>query len=183
MHIFNQLYTNWFLFVILFFLPSFTNAQNSGSMGTRKYKDFERPRACASCHRDFFQQYRQAMMSQAYTHHWDEIEYFQLALPHSERNPKLTGIKTDCNGCHAPLAFLSGDVPPQPPEKKSRANESISCDFCHTIKGKASDLPFNFNYISTPGITKFGPRKGTQSPHHKTKKSDFKRQTFKSFRL
>ena len=86
-------------------------------------------------------------MSQAYTHHWDEIEYFELAVPHAEKEPKVAGVKAGCNGCHAPLAFLAGDIPPQRPAEGSRANESVSCDVCHTITGFEGDVPFNFNWI------------------------------------
>lgn len=54
------------------------------ALGTRKYADFDKPEVCgSSCHIDFYQQWKQAMMSQAYTHHWDEIEYFKLAVPHA----------------------------------------------------------------------------------------------------
>ncbi|MCK7537336.1 MAG: hypothetical protein MZV63_43445 [Marinilabiliales bacterium] len=45
------------------------------------------------------------MMSQAYTHHWDEIEYFDLAVPHAEVNPALKDPVDGCNGCHAPLGI------------------------------------------------------------------------------
>src|SRR4030042_167507 len=55
------------------------------ALGTQKYDAFERPAACASCHVDIARQHEQAMMSQAYTHHWDEIEYFELALPRAAR--------------------------------------------------------------------------------------------------
>lgn len=64
------------------------------ALGSRTYADFENPKACgASCHVDFYQQWQQAMMSQAYTHHWDEIEYFKLAVPHAEKDPKVAGIE------------------------------------------------------------------------------------------
>jgi hypothetical protein len=54
------------------------------ALGTRKYEDFQKPTVCGTaCHVDIYQQWTQAMMSQAYTHHWDEIEYFQLAVPHA----------------------------------------------------------------------------------------------------
>ena len=58
------------------------------------------------------------MMSQSYTHHWDEIEYFELALPHAQKEPKVAGVKAGCNGCHAPLAFLAGDIPPPRPAEE-----------------------------------------------------------------
>lgn len=143
------------------------------ALGTQKYDAYERPEACATCHVDIARQHEQAMMSQAFTHAWDEIEYFELAVPHAEKEPKVAGVKAGCNGCHAPIAFLAGDVPPKPPAAKTRANESVTCDLCHTITGFEGDTPFNFNWISVPGRVKQGPRDGVQSPHHVTKRNDF----------
>lgn len=141
---------------------------------TRQYKDFEKPVVCGtSCHVDIYQQWSQAMMSQAYTHHWDEIEYFSLAVPHAGKDEKVAGVKAGCNGCHSPIAFLAGDTPPPKPAENSRANESVSCDVCHTATGFKGDTPHNFNFISEPGTTKYGPREGVKSPAHITKKSDF----------
>jgi hypothetical protein len=175
---------NRLLLLTIIFLTVITlqsSAQQSGdiktgdeAVGTRKYEDFEKPKACGtSCHVDFYRQWEQSMMSQAYTHHWDEIEYFKLAVPHAEKDPKVAGIKAGCNGCHSPIAFLAGDVPPPKPSENSRANESVSCDVCHTITGFTGDTPYNFNYISEPGRVKYGPREGLVSPAHETKKSDF----------
>jgi len=112
-------------------------------------------------------------MSQAYTHHWDEIEYFKLAVPQAEKDPVVAGVKAGCNGCHTPLAFLAGDIPPAVPAKGTRANESVSCEVCHTITGMAGDTPFNFNWVSEPGKNKYGPRQNANSPEHNLVKSDF----------
>jgi nitrate/TMAO reductase-like tetraheme cytochrome c subunit len=143
------------------------------AQGTRKYNDFERPMACATCHTDIARQHEQAMMSQAYVHHWDEIEYFELAVPHAGKDAKVAGVKAGCNGCHAPIAFLAGDVPPKPPAAGSRANEAVSCDLCHTVTGFEGDTPFNFNWIAQPGKFKQGNREGVESPHHITRKNPF----------
>lgn len=175
----NRFHCVVLLLLILSSIRSF--AQHSATVktgdeavGTRAYDDYEKPKACgASCHVDFYRQWEQSMMSQAYTHHWDEIEYFKLAVPHAEKDPKVAGVKAGCNGCHSPIAFLAGDVPPPKPSENSRANESVSCDVCHTITGFTGDTPFNFNYISDPGKVKNGPRDGLISPAHETKKSDF----------
>ena len=135
--------------------------------GMFKYKDFDKPESCKSCHNSFYQQWSQSMMSQAYTHHWDEIEYFKLAVPHSKKDPKMEGVHEGCNGCHAPLSYLAGDVPPPKPEEGSRANESVSCEVCHLIKGVAGDTAYNHNYIVKPGFTKYSSRKGEKgSPEH-----------------
>ncbi len=133
------------------------------------YQDFETPQYCGTkCHEEFFHQWRQSMMAQAFTHEWDEIEYFELALPHSEIDEKVSEVKAGCNGCHAPLAYLTGDIPPKRPSEKTRANESVSCDVCHTIVGFTGDIPYNFNYIVKPGKTKYNSRKSNiESPNHK----------------
>ncbi len=161
---------------VLFLGLAISGAQKAGdqALGTRKYEEFQTPKFCGtSCHTDIFQQWLQAMMSQAYTHHWDEIEYFKLAVPHAEKDSIVAGVKAGCNGCHAPIAFLVGDVPPPLPSQNSRANESVACDLCHTVTGLAGDTPYNFNWISEPGKTKYGPREGKNSPEHNLLKSDF----------
>ncbi len=164
-------------FIFISNINLFTNGQTKvgdEALGTKKYDDFQKPELCGtSCHTDFYQQWKQAMMSQAYTHHWDEIEYFKLAVPHAEKDPVVAGVKAGCNGCHTPIAFLSGDVPPQKPDKMTRANESVSCDVCHTITGFRGDTPHNFNYVSEPGKTKYGNRGTGKSPEHDIAKSDF----------
>lgn len=137
-------------------------------LGKYPYDMFSKPGKCLTCHTDIYRQWEQAMMSQAYTHHWDEIEYFGLAVRHAGVNPALKPVVDGCNGCHTPLAFMAGDVTPPPPAEQSRANESVSCEVCHTISGGGSDPPFNFSFISSPGRTKYGNREGVESPEHNT---------------
>ena len=135
--------------------------------GPFDYGDFKTPEYCGSCHDQFYQQWSQAMMSEAYTHHWDEIEYFKLAVPHSEADPAMKGVHEGCNGCHTPMAFLTGDVPPPRPAEGSRANESVSCEVCHLIQGIDGDTAYNHNFILETGTTKYASRKGdTESPDH-----------------
>ncbi len=173
----KMLYT--ILFILL--LIQSGNAQSitqvkagDNALGTIPYDKFQKPGLCGSaCHNDFYMQWQQTMMSQSYTHHWDEIEYFRLAVPHAEKDPVVAGVKAGCNGCHAPLSFLAGDVPPPAPDKMSRANEGVSCDLCHSVTGFEGDVPHNFNYIASPGEIKNGPRGTGNSPEHEVKKSDF----------
>lgn len=119
--------------VLFFFLgmnPQQTAKAGDQAVGTRKYDDYQTPKFCGtSCHTDFYQQWTRAMMSQAYTHHWDEIEYFKLAVPHAEKDPVVAGVKAGCNGCHAPLALLAGDVPPPKPGENSRATAEFTYIF------------------------------------------------------
>jgi hypothetical protein len=136
--------------------------------GSLSYDDYENPQTCASCHTSIHRQWKNAMMSQSFTHHWDEIEYFDLAVEHAKKDPSMKEAVDGCNGCHAPLSFLAGDLPPPRPSEGSRANEGVSCDLCHTIKKVEKDPPFNYSWISEPGRIKYGSKPGLESPHHTT---------------
>jgi len=160
------------LLLIIFLLFTQEPPIENGILGSRKYSDYEKPEACRSCHTDIYYQWDQAMMSKSYTHHWDEIEYFDLAVAHAEKEPDLKPVVDGCNGCHAPLAYLAGDVTPPRPEEGSRANEGVSCDLCHSITGFSGEMPYNFSYITEPGRMKYGAKPGRESPHHDTKKLD-----------
>ncbi|MCX6149655.1 MAG: multiheme c-type cytochrome [Ignavibacteriales bacterium] len=161
------------MFLIYITVNQLSAQPKSGSQlfGTKKYSDFEKPEYCGSaCHRDFYQQWKQSLMSQSYTHQWNEIEYFKLAVPHAEKDTFFAKEKANCIGCHSPMTFMVGDIPPARPEKNSRANESVSCSVCHSITGFSGDTPFNFNYTIETGRTKFGSRTGLTSPAHESKK-------------
>ncbi len=169
-----------FVLISLLFLGFYTVVQDLPSgdkaLGTKKYDQYEKAEACKSCHTDIYMQWNQSMMSQAYTHHWDEIEYFDLAVAHMQKVPELKPVVDGCNGCHTPLAYLAGDLTPPRPSENSRANESVSCEVCHTITGFEGDTPFNFNFISSPGRLKYGAKHGKVSPHHDTKFLDIYQQ-------
>ena len=87
---------------------------------------------------------------------------------------KVAGVKAGCMGCHSPIAFLSGDIPPKPPAEGTRANEGVSCSVCHAITGSKEKEPFNFSYEIAPGRVKYGQRK-------EPKKSSFHGTAFSPF--
>jgi hypothetical protein len=146
--------------------------------GKYSYKDFETALKCKSCHPGIYEQWSQAMMSQAYTHHWDEIEYFDLAVAHARAKPELKDAVDGCNGCHTPLAYMGGPMPPARPSEKTMANESVSCEVCHLIQSAQTDPPFNYSYLIKPGMTKYAGRNpGIESPAHKIVQNDFFRTT------
>ena len=141
--------------------------------GSLPYDRFEPNETCADCHGEIARQYSRSLMSQSFTHKWDEVEYFELALPHSLKDEKVAGVKAGCNGCHAPLAYLAGDIPPKRPSEGTRANEGVSCDVCHSITGFDGEVPFNFNYVMDPGDYKQGARPGMESDGHEIAINDF----------
>ena len=150
------------------------NAAENTTQVKYTYDNWDDPEYCgSSCHNDIYQEWKQSMMSQSYTHIWDEIEYFKLAVPHAEKDPIVAEVKAGCNGCHTPMAFLVGDIPPARPSENTRANDGVHCDFCHTITGFEGETPFNFNYVISPGEVKNGPRENSESPAHQSNKLDF----------
>jgi hypothetical protein len=142
-------------------------------MGQFSYEDFSDPKQCSVCHKEIHQEWQQSLMSQSFTHPWDDVEYFKLALPHALKLEKVAGVKSGCIGCHAPLAYLAGDIPPKPPAEGTRANEGVSCDICHGITGSTEEVPFNFSYEINPGKIKYGTRKDSEPQFHETEYSAF----------
>lgn len=152
--------------------------ENINLKGAYPYNKFESASKCRTCHPGIYEQWSQAMMSQAYTHHWDEIEYFDLAVAHAEAVPALKDAVDGCNGCHSPLAFMNGKFPPARPSEKTMANESVSCEVCHLIQSSTENPPFNFSYFIEPGMTKYSGRTpSVESPAHKIVVKDLFRTT------
>ena len=137
----------------------------AGEMGKYHYNDFKKPKRCGMCHKEIYQEWSQSLMAKSFTHDWDDVEYFKLALPHSQKLAKVAGVKAGCIACHSPLAFLSGDIPPKSPSANTRANEGVSCEVCHNITGSTKNIPFNFSYTIEPNRVKEGPRKDAEAPH------------------
>ena len=142
-------------------------------MGKFRYENFKTPQRCRTCHKEIYQEWQQSLMSQSFTHHWDDVEYFKLALPHALKLDKVAEVKGGCIACHAPLAFLTGDIPPKTPAADTRTNEGVSCEICHSITGSTEKEPFNFSYTIKPGKVKFGPRKDGRSSFHGVEYSEF----------
>jgi hypothetical protein len=134
-------------------------------MGKFKYEDFKSPKRCGVCHQQIYQEWEQCLMAKSFTHAWDDVEYFKLALPHAMKFAKVAGVKGGCIACHGPLAFLTGDIPPKPPAAGTRVNEGVSCEVCHSITGTTKEVPYNFSYTIQPSEVKQGHRKGVKAPH------------------
>ncbi len=149
-----------------------TKAYGGELKGLYSYEDFDRAEQCRTCHREIYNQWKQSMMGHAFTHKWDEIEYFDLVVQHAKKNPKFKPVADGCMGCHSPLAFMDGDLPPSRPEKDTMANQSVSCEVCHTISDYKEEKLFNFSYHSEPGEVKYGNRGGDNASYHKTSKTD-----------
>lgn len=157
--------------ILFMILAAPTFAAEEGSF---TYEDFQKPTFCKGCHGEIYREWDKNLMSDSFTHKWDKIEYYKLALPHALKEPKVAGVKSGCIGCHGPLAFLAGDIPPKEPAKGTRVNEGVSCEICHNITGSTQEEPYNFSYIINPkDNVKQGKRKDSESPAHETAYSEF----------
>ncbi len=146
----------------------------SKDMGRYSYSNFKSPKKCKLCHKQIYNEWKESLMSKSFTHEWDQVEYFKLALPHAKKLKKVEGVKAGCIACHSPLAFLSGDIPPKEAKFNTRANEGVSCEICHHIIGTNKENPYNFSFVIKPGNTMNGPIKDVKKiSFHKTKYSKF----------
>ncbi len=141
--------------------------------GEFTYEDFEKPGTCGDCHQQNFINWEGSMMAASFTHEWDAVEYFQLALPHSQMLDEVSEVESGCVSCHGPLAYLAGDIPPPHPDEGGRVNEGVSCEICHFITGSTEPEPFNFSAVMDVGDTRYGPTGAGESPFHQIEKSDF----------
>ena len=79
------LVTIFFIAVSLVLLPILHAAEQ----GEFTYDDFDEPKQCSMCHKEIFEEWQQSLMSQSFTHPWDDVEYFRLALPHALKLEKV----------------------------------------------------------------------------------------------
>ncbi len=164
----------WALGVLLLLVPlavSFAaEAGEHGTMpkGAHPYADLEPSDRCLSCHKKIYRQYQASAMARAQILPWDQAEYFQILLPHVRKNPDLKELEDACIRCHAPAAYLAGDVPPPEKGEANPKADGVTCDVCHTMTGFIGKRPYNGNYRLEPGMTKFGPRKEVDSYHHES---------------
>jgi hypothetical protein len=85
----------------------------------------------------------------------------------------MTGSSSDmahearsCTTCHAPIAHKLSRARLVSPDLIQASGSGVTCDFCHTITGYTGDQPGNGNYLTEPGVTKFGPLKTKTDWHH-----------------
>jgi len=150
-------------------------AKGRAEQGSYPYKSFDSSEKCAACHIEIYNQYQHSAMAKAQILPWDQAEYFKLALPHTRLEPKVAEVEAGCLNCHAPLAFLSGDIPLSVAGKANPKADGVSCDVCHTMLGFEGEVPGNGNFVVKPGEVKYGPRKDIKSFYHKSEYSEFQK--------
>ncbi len=137
--------------------------------------DFKTSSSCQPCHSEIHSQWQNSTHSKAFP---DPI--YQVFL---RRVSEKTGGRSNqfCVSCHAPLATVTGTVPDklfESPRESALLNESVSCEFCHTISGSEVEVKkislgaFLFPRIGQTKIL-YGRHEDAKTDAHATQRSSF----------
>lgn len=124
------------------FLPS--NAQ-SGNGQFVSPKSFPAARYCGHCHQEAYRQWRQSVHSNSFRAPW------YLTNVNALIDEKGVQYSRHCEGCHNPVALLSGDLTQGMPKKRPFEDEGITCSTCHSIV--STDTTGTGSYVmGTPAV-------------------------------
>ncbi|MGB4594011.1 MAG: multiheme c-type cytochrome [Coriobacteriia bacterium] len=119
------------------------------------------------CHAALLDQWQASMHSKAVT---DPLFRYKMGEADKASNGALGPF---CNGCHAPVAVMSGELKGTDQSGVSEVGvQSISCDFCHQVVGTEGTLGNTSVKMQADG-TKRAQLKDAVSPAHATAFSAF----------
>jgi len=106
------------------FLPS--NATSSSGQFVNP-KSFPTAQYCGHCHQEAYRQWRQSVHSNSFRSPW-YLKNVNLLI-----DEKGVQFSRHCEGCHNPVALLSGDLSQGMPKKRPFEDEGVTCSTCHSI--------------------------------------------------
>ena len=107
------------------FLPSNATTSNSQFLSP---KSFYSAQYCGHCHQEAYRQWRQSVHSNSFRAPW-YLKNVNLLI-----DEKGVQYSRDCEGCHNPVALLSGDLSQGMPKKRPFEDEGVTCSTCHSIQ-------------------------------------------------
>lgn len=127
---------------------------------------FERCETCRGCHENIYREHVGSMHSRSFANPVFLAQYTQQVLPLARSS--VDGFKDarSCTSCHAPVAHRLSRARVVVPDAATAQMSSVTCDFCHTIKGYRGEEPLNANYVVEPGPLKLGPLETQTDWHH-----------------
>ena len=90
-------------------------------------KSFSTADYCGHCHQEAFHQWRQSAHSNSFRAPW-YIKNVNMLI-----DEKGVQYSRHCEGCHNPVALLSGDLSQGMPKKRPFEQEGLTCSVCHSI--------------------------------------------------
>ena len=107
------------------FLPSNATSYNGEFMSP---KSFLNAQYCGHCHQESYKQWRQSAHSNSFRAPW-YLKNVNLLI-----EEKGVQFSRHCEGCHNPVALLSGDLSQGMPRKRPFEDEGLTCTTCHSIQ-------------------------------------------------
>jgi tetratricopeptide (TPR) repeat protein len=108
-------------------------------------KSFYTAEYCGHCHQEAYHQWRQTAHSNSFRAPW------YLKNVNALIDEKGVQFSRHCEGCHNPVALLSGDLSQGMPKKRPFEDEGVTCSTCHSII--ATDTTGTGSYImGTPAV-------------------------------
>ena len=107
------------------FLPSNAMSANGQFLSP---KSFYTAQYCGHCHQEAYHQWRQSVHSNSFRAPW------YLKNVNAMIDEKGVQFSRHCEGCHNPVALLSGDLSQGMPKKRPFEDEGITCSTCHSIQ-------------------------------------------------
>jgi len=124
------------------FLPSNATSSNGQFLDP---KSFPTAQYCGHCHQEAYRQWRQSAHSNSFRAPWYLKNVNRLI------DEKGVQFSRHCEGCHNPVALLSGDLTQGMPKKRPFEAEGVTCSTCHAIQ--STDTMGTGSYVmGTPAV-------------------------------
>jgi tetratricopeptide (TPR) repeat protein len=107
------------------FLPSNATSSNGQFLSP---KSFPTAQYCGHCHQEAYRQWRQSVHSNSFRAPW-YLKNVNMLI-----DEKGVQYSRHCEGCHNPVALLSGDLSQGMPKKRPFEDEGLTCSVCHSIQ-------------------------------------------------
>ena len=124
------------------FLPSNATSSNGQFLSP---KSFPTAQYCGHCHQEAYRQWRQSVHSNSFRAPW-YLKNVNMLI-----DEKGVQFSRHCEGCHNPVALLSGDLSQGMPKKRPFEDEGITCTTCHSIQSVNTTGTGSY-VIGTPAV-------------------------------
>jgi len=106
------------------FYPSNASSSNGQFLSPRS---FYSARYCGHCHEEIYHEWRQSAHSNSFRAPW-YLKNVNMLI-----DEEGVEYSRHCEGCHNPVALLSGDLSQGMPKKRPFEDEGVTCTTCHSI--------------------------------------------------
>ncbi len=107
------------------FLPSNAVSANGQFVSPKAFYTAD---YCGHCHKEAYHQWRQSVHANSFRAPW-YLKSVNMLI-----DEKGVQFSRHCEGCHNPVALLSGDLSQGMPKKRPFEDEGVTCSTCHSIQ-------------------------------------------------